>query len=137
MTSKAKIGLIGAGWWATSNHLPVLEERDDIELTGVCRLVDEPLQQVKSRFGFTHATEDYQELLDIPGLQGVVVASPHTLHYQHALAALKRGLHVLCEKPLTTKADEARNSWRKPMNRMCSLWFHMGGTMPSSFKRPN
>ena len=108
MTSKAKIGLIGAGWWATSNHLPVLEERDDIELTGVCRLGKDELQQVKSRFGFTHATEDYQELLDIPGLQGVVVASPHTLHYQHALAALKRGLHVLCEKPLTTKADEAR-----------------------------
>ena len=108
MTAKAKIGLIGAGWWATSNHLPVLEERDDIELTGVCRLGKDELQQVKSRFGFTHATEDYQELLDIPGLEGVVVASPHTLHYQHALAALKRGLHVLCEKPLTTKADEAR-----------------------------
>ena len=36
------------------------------------------------------------------------MASPHTLHYKHALAALKRGLHVLCEKPLTTKAEEAR-----------------------------
>ena len=81
MTSRAKIGLIGAGWWATSNHLPVLYERDDIELTGVCRLGRDDLQQVKSRFGFTYATEHYQELLDIPGLQGVVVASPHTLHY--------------------------------------------------------
>ena len=28
---KAKIGLIGAGWWATANHLPVLEKRDDIQ----------------------------------------------------------------------------------------------------------
>ncbi len=108
MTSRAKIGLIGAGWWATSNHLPVLYERDDIELTGVCRLGKDELQQVKSRFGFTHATENYKELLDIPGLQGVVIASPHTLHYQHSLTALKRGVHVLYEKPLTTKADEAR-----------------------------
>ena len=81
MTSRPKIGLIGAGWWATSNHLPVSYELDDIGLTGVCRLGKDELQQVKSRFGFTHATENYQELLNIPGLQGVVVASPHTLHY--------------------------------------------------------
>ncbi len=108
MTRKSKIGLIGAGWWATANHLPVLVERDDIELASVCRLGADELQQVKTRFGFTHATEDYEELLEIPGLNGVIVASPHTLHYEHALAALKRGLHVLCEKPLTTKSHEAR-----------------------------
>ena len=90
MTSRAKIGLIGAGWWATANHLPVLAERRDIELTGVCRLGIDELQQVKQRFNFTHATENYEELLEIPGLHGVVVASPHTLHHQHALAALKK-----------------------------------------------
>ena len=38
----------------------------------------------------------------------MVVASPHTLHYEHARAALEKGLHVMCEKPLTTKAQEAR-----------------------------
>ncbi len=108
MSSKAKIGLIGAGWWATANHLPVLVDRDDIELASVCRLGADELQQVKDRFDFTHATEDYRELLETPDLKGVVVASPHTLHYEHALAALKKGLHVLCEKPLTTRGIEAR-----------------------------
>ncbi|MDA1279518.1 MAG: Gfo/Idh/MocA family oxidoreductase [Chloroflexi bacterium] len=106
--SKTKIGLIGAGWWATANHLPVLAARDDIDLASVCRLGADELQRVKSTFGFKEATEDYRELLETPGLKGVVVASPHTRHYEHALAALKRGLHVLCEKPLTTKAAEAR-----------------------------
>ncbi len=105
---RAKIGLIGAGWWATTNHLPVLVERDDIELASVCRLGADELQQVKERFGFEHATENYIELLETPGLKGVVVASPHTMHYEHALAALKKGLHVLCEKPLTTNAEHAR-----------------------------
>jgi len=108
MTSRTKIGLIGAGWWATANHLPVLAERSDIELTGVCRLGIDELQHVKQRFNFSHATENYEELLEIPGLEGVIVASPHTLHHQHALAALKKGLHVLCEKPLATKGFEAR-----------------------------
>jgi len=105
---RAKIGLIGAGWWATTNHLPVLVERDDIELASVCRLGADELQQVKERFGFSHATENYMELLETPGLKGVVVASPHTMHYEHALAALKKGLHVLCEKPLTTNGEHAR-----------------------------
>ena len=43
---KSKIGLIGASWWATTNHLPILEKRNDIELTSVCRLGKEELQKV-------------------------------------------------------------------------------------------
>ena len=87
-SSPAKIGLIGAGWWATANHLPVLAKRDDIDLASVCRLGVDELQQVKNEFGFTHASENYRELLETPGLVGVIVASPHTLHFEHAMAAL-------------------------------------------------
>ena len=104
---KAKIGFIGAGWWATANHMPVLAARDDVELTAVCRLGADELQQVKQQFGFEYATEDYRKLLDEVELDGVVVASPHTLHYEHSLAALERGLHVMCEKPMTTSAAHA------------------------------
>ncbi len=105
---KAKIGFIGAGWWATANHMPVLAARDDVELTAVCRLGADELQQVRQQFGFEYATEDYRKLLDEVELDAVVVASPHTLHYEHALAALERGLHVMCEKPMTTSAAHAR-----------------------------
>ena len=138
-SSRSKIGLIGAGWWATANHLPVLVERDDIELASVCRLGADELQQVKSKFGFTHATEDYEELLDTPGLKGVVVASPHTLHYEHALAALKRGLHVLCEKPMTTKASEARSlvaeAERQGVELMVPYGWHYGEFIEEAKKR--
>jgi predicted dehydrogenase len=106
--SKARLGLIGAGWWATSNHLPLLAARDDVELVGVCRLGREELKQVQTAFGFQYATEDYQDLLDRCELDAVIVASPHTLHYEHACAALEKGLHVLCEKPFTTQASHAR-----------------------------
>ena len=46
MSNKVKLGFIGAGWWATSNHMPILAERDDGELVGVCRLGKEELSQV-------------------------------------------------------------------------------------------
>ena len=104
---KARLGFIGAGWWATTNHMPVFSGRDDVEMTAVCRLGPDELQQVKERFGFSYATEDYHELLDME-LDAVVVSTPHSMHYEHALAAIERGLHVMCEKPLTTNAAQAR-----------------------------
>lgn len=104
---KKRLGFIGAGWWATTNHMPVLAARDDVEMTAVCRLGADELHLVKERFGFSHATQDYRELLDMD-LDAVVVSTPHSMHHEHALAALERGLHVMCEKPLTTSASAAR-----------------------------
>jgi len=107
MPTQARIGFIGAGWWATAIQLPFFAARDDVKLVGVCRLGAAELAQVRERFGFEHATEDYHELLRLE-LDGVVIASPHTLHYTHARAALAAGCHVLIEKPMTTSAAEAR-----------------------------
>ncbi len=105
---KARLGFLGAGWWATANHMPILARRDDVELTAVCRLGRDELSRVQQRFGFRLATESAEELVRFPGLDAVVVSSPHTLHFEHARLALERGLHLMCEKPMCTRADHAR-----------------------------
>jgi predicted dehydrogenase len=64
------------------------------------------LQRIREEFGFPFATEDYHELL-AQKLDGVVVTSPHHLHFEHARAALLAGCHVMCEKPMTLHADQA------------------------------
>jgi predicted dehydrogenase len=46
--------------------------------------------------------------VNYPGLDAVIVSSPHTLHYEHARLALERGLHVMVEKPMCIRAAEAR-----------------------------
>ncbi|MBI3411123.1 MAG: Gfo/Idh/MocA family oxidoreductase [Planctomycetes bacterium] len=107
-SKKVHLGFLGAGWWATANHMPILTARDDVELTAVCRLGRKELEQVKEKFGFRFATEDAAELVNYPDLDAVVVSSPHTLHFEHARLALERGLHVMCEKPMCTRADHAR-----------------------------
>src|SRR5574341_667771 len=104
--SKVRIGFIGAGWWVTVNHIPILKTRSDVELAGVCRLGQDFLQKIKTEFGIPFGTEDYHDLLKLD-LDGVVVGSPHHLHYEHALAALEKGCHVLCEKPMTLDAAQA------------------------------
>lgn len=104
--AKVKLGFIGAGWWATSNHMPILAQRDDVEMAAVCRLGADMLQAVKEKFNFPFATEDYHELL-AQDLDGVVVTSPHNFHYEHARAVLLSGRHVMVEKPMTLVAEQA------------------------------
>ncbi len=104
--NRVRLGLIGAGWFATTNHIPILARRNDVELVAVCRLGRDQLKLIQEHFGFRFATEDYRELLD-QELDGVIVSSPHDLHYEHTRAALERGLHVMCEKPMTLRAEEA------------------------------
>ncbi len=108
MSAKARIGVIGAGWWAVVNHIPLLKGIGDCEIVAVNRLGAAELAAVQEKFGIAAGFEDYREMLDTVPMDGVVVASPHVLHFEHAKAALEKGCHVLVEKPLTTKTADAR-----------------------------
>jgi predicted dehydrogenase len=74
--SRTRIGVIGAGWWATESHIPVLQALPDVEVTCICGLEREHLQKVQQKFRIRHATENYEELLARDDLDGVVVSSP-------------------------------------------------------------
>lgn len=100
-----RLGAIGAGWWATSNHFPLFSAREDVDLVGVCGR-GPGLESVREKFGFDFATENSAELLDAD-IDAVVISTPHDLHHPLAAQALERGLHVLCEKPMTLRADQA------------------------------
>jgi predicted dehydrogenase len=108
MNRKARIGIIGAGWWAAANHIPVLKSIGECEIVAVNRLGAAELAQVQDQFGIERGFEDYREMLDMVAMDGVVVSSPHVLHFEHASAALAKGCHVLVEKPLATTANDAR-----------------------------
>ena len=98
--------VIGAGWYAAQSHIPTLASRPDVVLDGVCRLGAEELERVRAHFGFRFASQDYRAVLARKP-QIVVVASPHALHYEHCMAALEAGAHVLCEKPMTLEPEQA------------------------------
>jgi predicted dehydrogenase len=104
---RARLGVIGAGVWATTSHLPVLARRpDDVELVAVCRPGRPELAAVAAQFGFPIASEDYRDVL-AAGLDACIVSSPAHLHYEHARAALEAGCHVLIEKPVTIASSDA------------------------------
>ena len=105
--SKLRLVVIGAGSWVAASHLPELDRRSDVvERWGVCRHGAEALERIRSTWGFTHASEDYTEVLR-DGADIAVIASPTAFHHEHALAAMEAGAHVLVEKPFTSTTEQA------------------------------
>jgi len=108
MSEPIKLGVIGAGWFASRRHLPDAVASPDVTVQALCRRDREPLRVLAEHFGVAQTFTDYQDMLESADLDGVVIATPHALHYEHAKAALDRGLHVLVEKPMTVRSDHAR-----------------------------
>ena len=52
------------------------------------------------------AYSDYNEMLAHPGLQAVWISTSTDVHASQSLAAIEKGIHVLCEKPLSTDLEE-------------------------------
>ena len=104
--SLARIGVIGAGFWASYQYLPFYRDHAEVELVGVVRKDDSGLDAFRREFGLEVATSSVDELL-AAGVDGVVVSSPHSLHREHAVAALEAGAHVLVEKPMTVTLADA------------------------------
>ncbi|HWE64541.1 MAG TPA: Gfo/Idh/MocA family oxidoreductase [Chloroflexota bacterium] len=105
--AKLRLGVIGAGSWTVASHLPNLARHAGvIEFTGVSRLGRPLLEKIRDQYGFAVASEDYRDVL-AAGVDLCVVASPSSLHHQHATAALEAGAHVLVEKPVTIEPWQA------------------------------
>ena len=105
--SLARIGVIGAGFWASYQYLPFYRDHAEVELVGAVRKDDTGLDAFRREFGLEVATSSVGELL-AAGVDGIVVSSPHNLHREHAVAALEAGAHVLVEKPMTVTLADAK-----------------------------
>lgn len=102
------VGLLGSGRWADQVHAPGIVSHPHADLVAVCSPTPEHVQALADRHGARNTFTDYRELLALDDLDAVVVASTNATHYPICMAALERGLHVFCEKPIGMTLDEAR-----------------------------
>ncbi|MDJ0365371.1 Gfo/Idh/MocA family oxidoreductase [Hymenobacter sp. H14-R3] len=65
-------------------------------------------QAFAADFGAAHAVGSYEELLAVPDIDAVYIATPHSEHHAHALLCLRAGLPVLCEKAFAQNAGQAQ-----------------------------
>jgi predicted dehydrogenase/threonine dehydrogenase-like Zn-dependent dehydrogenase len=101
------VALVGAGSFAKGMHLPNLRAMpDQLSLRAVVSRSGPNATATAAQFGAAYATTDIEQALEDPGVGLVIIATRHDLHAQLALGALRRGKHVLVEKPLALTVEE-------------------------------
>ena len=101
--------MIGCGSWATEAHMPAVVGDPDAELVAVVDPSEDARESAAARFGVARAYVSHEDLFaDGAQPDGVIVATPHAHHVAPARAALEAGAHVLVEKPLTIRPEDAR-----------------------------
>jgi predicted dehydrogenase len=106
---KARIAVIGTGWWSTYTHIPGLLANPDAELVALCDPDQAKLRAAAERYGIDQSYADVDTLLRTERLDGVVVAVNHTAHYSVARACLDAGLPIMLEKPMVLTAEHAHD----------------------------
>jgi predicted dehydrogenase len=106
VAGKLRIGMIGAGEFATSTLLPAMSGLEGLERIAVANATGASAQKVARKFGFRYATTDYQWLFIDDDIDAVVISTRHHLHGRQVLEALAAGKHVFVEKPLCVQPAE-------------------------------
>ena len=111
-----RIGIIGFGRIG-AEHAGWLAASESARATAV--LDATPARQELARQRGLSVCENLGTLLDDPGIDAILVASPTAMHFEHASAALSAGKHVLVEKPMALDLPQAkrlRDIWRTRKN---------------------
>ena len=98
------VAVVGLGWWG---RIIVDLLTGSARLRPVLGVDPEPAGREWARAQGLATTADLREALDDPGIDAVLLCSPHRFHAEQIVAAAEAGKHVFCEKPFTTTTAEA------------------------------
>lgn len=104
MSEATRVGIVGAGAIAQLAHLPVLSKMRGVDVVAIADNDRAKARALADRFNVPDTVTDIEDLLELDGLNAVVIATPNHLHEPHVLAALAAGVDVLCERPLALNA---------------------------------
>ncbi|MBP3361499.1 MAG: Gfo/Idh/MocA family oxidoreductase [Clostridia bacterium] len=107
-SKKLKIGIIGTGWIAGS-HINAYKKCDDVEIVAGADLVPGKAEAFFKEHGIENARcyPDHKSMLDNEELDGVSICTYNKTHAECTIYALKKGVHVLLEKPMCVTTEEA------------------------------
>src|SRR5258708_18069723 len=108
MSSVVRVGLIGTGGMGTAGHLQVFDHSATARVVALCDVNPRNLAAAAERYSVEATYADYRELLEREELDAVDIVTPNDVHAEISLAAIRRGVNVLCEKPLALNRFEAR-----------------------------
>lgn len=105
-TKPMGVAVIGCGYWGM-NYVRIFNELTESRVVAVCEQSPDRLKEVARRFPNVYLTTQVDDVISQPDVQGVVVCTEATSHFNVTRRLLLAGKHVLVEKPLTTTSTHA------------------------------
>ena len=102
---RLKVGLVGCGRISQNHFRSILQYPDDLELSAVCDIDFEALNQATAEYN-VKGYNDLKEMLSCEILDLVVLCTPSGLHPSQAILAAEHGVHVVSEKPMATRYND-------------------------------
>lgn len=106
LMSQMAVGLIGAGAFARSVHLPNLKRSREFAVRAVASRKGVDARNAGQRVGAAYVTTDANEIFADPKIEVVWITTPHDSHAELAIRALEAGKHVFVEKPLALTLED-------------------------------
>lgn len=100
-----RFGVIGCGWIVDFAHIPALTQISNGKLSALFDVDIERAKELGSKWGVMNVYNDLEQFFSSE-IEAVIIATPNSSHVYYTIEALKRGIHVLCEKPVAFHADE-------------------------------
>jgi myo-inositol 2-dehydrogenase / D-chiro-inositol 1-dehydrogenase len=102
------VGVVGIGRMGQQHALNILNRVPRAKLICACSPAPQDLVWAETNL-VPHGVAVYasfEEMIATPGLDAVIISSSNNLHYEHSKPCLQRGIHVLCEKPISQSVEE-------------------------------
>lgn len=104
---KLRIGIIGCGGIATHAHIPNLQRNPRAEVVAVADIDRDKAKATAEKFNIGSHYSDFHDLLEQADVDAVCVTTWAGSHAEPAITAAKAGKHIMCEKPIATKLEDA------------------------------
>ncbi len=121
---KARLALIGTGSRG-QYHIHMLRDIPHAELVALCDIYDVNLNDAHALVPSASTYTDYHEVLEQKDIDGVIIATPLSMHAPIVLDALAAGKHVFCEKAMALTLDECKAIYDAYQTSDRALYFCM------------
>lgn len=116
-----RVALVGVGG-ISGAHIPAWQNRKDVELVALCDVNPKQLEP----YDDVHKYTDFEKMLEQEEIDILDICLPTFLHTKCAVAALSRGIHVICEKPLSLNKEDVKLIYdTAEKNQVCFMTAHV------------
>src|SRR5215212_4094001 len=105
--SQLNVGIVGLGW-VPGAHIGAFNKIPGAKVTAVCSRRELDEAAISAQYGTPlKAYRDYEAMLADPNIHVIDICTPHPLHAEQAIAAARAGKHLIIEKPIAIKYEDA------------------------------